>query len=406
MINNINKFGVKQRCMEGGQKLMDLLLTALHFERDMNFYIFENEMIFLGIINRKVLLERNIRLDKDTDIRLKDICVQNEPGIVRWPKDKYLMKMLNDAFMDSPIDEVVIVSEETGQMEGIINRREFFNEALLAAPEDDEEMLCHREFSHFYKPYNNGLSRYAYNVNSQHGEDGILKAVFDKIGTTSKYAVEFGGWDGIYLSNIRELIVGKGFSGLFIEGDKKRAEELRNNYKDYPQVVCVEAYVGFRTNTLDSILHDSNAPEQIDILSIDIDGYDYHVWDAVQDYRPRVVIIEYNPSIPNDIMVVNPHMENVFTGSSAAALVELGRRKGYSLIAVTQTNLLFIVNEEYDKLEIWDNELSVLRPVDRLGDGKYFQTYDKKIVFTGHNSYIWSGEPFEDGDNRFYFSNI
>ena len=406
MINNINKFGVKQRCMEGGQKLMDLLLTALHFERDMNFYIFENEMIFLGIINRKVLLERNIRLDKDTDIRLKDICVQNEPGIVRWPKDKYLMKMLNDAFMDSPIDEAVIVSEETGQMEGIINRREFFNEALLAAPEDDEEMLCHREFSPFYKPYNNGLSRYAYNVNSQHGEDGILKAVFDKIGTTSKYAVEFGGWDGIYLSNIRELIVGKGFSGLFIEGDKKRAEELRNNYKDYPQVVCVEAYVGFRTNTLDSILHDSNAPEQIDILSIDIDGYDYHVWDAVQDYRPRVVIIEYNPSIPNDIMVVNPHMENVFTGSSAAALVELGRRKGYSLIAVTQTNLLFIVNEEYDKLEIWDNELSVLRPVDRLGDGKYFQTYDKKIVFTGHNSYIWSGEPFEDGDNRFYFSNI
>ena len=144
MINNINKFGVKQRCMEGGQKLMDLLLTALHFERDMNFYIFENEMIFLGIINRKVLLERNIRLDKDTDIRLKDICVQNEPGIVRWPKDKYLMKMLNDAFMDSPIDEAVIVSEETGQMEGIINRREFFNEALLAAPEDDEEMLCHR----------------------------------------------------------------------------------------------------------------------------------------------------------------------------------------------------------------------------------------------------------------------
>ena len=175
MINNINKFGVKQRCMEGEQKLMDLLLMALHFERDMNFYIFENEMIFLGIINRKVLLERNIRLDKDTDIRLKDICVQNEPGIVRWPKDKYLMKMLNDAFMDSPIDEAVIVSEETGQMEGIINRREFFNEALLAAPEDDEEMLCHREFSHFYKPYNNGLSRYAYNVNSQHGEDGILK---------------------------------------------------------------------------------------------------------------------------------------------------------------------------------------------------------------------------------------
>ena len=95
---------------------------------------------------------------------------------------------------------------------------------------------------------------------------------------------------------------------------------------------------------------------QIDVLSIDIDGYDYHVWDAVQDYRPRIVIIEYNPSIPNDIIAINPHREDIFTGSSAAALVELGRKKGYSLIAVTQTNLLFVVNEEYDKLEIWDNE--------------------------------------------------
>lgn len=86
--------------------------------------------------------------------------------------------------------------------------------------------------------------------------------------------------------------------------------------------------------------------------------------------------------------------------------MELGRRKGYSLIAVTQTNLLFIVNEEYDKLEIWDNELSELRSVDRLSDGRYFQTYDKKIVLTGHNAYIWSGEAFEGGENKYYFSNI
>ena len=219
-------------------------------------------------------------------------------------------------------------------------------------------------------------------------------------------SVEFGGWDGIYLSNIRELIVRRGFAGLFIEGDRERAEKLRSNYADYPRVACVEAFVGFRTNTLDSILRDNHAPEQIDVLSIDIDGYDYHVWDALQDYRPRIVIIEYNPSIPNDIVVINPHKEDIFTGSSAAALVELGRRKGYSLIAVTQTNLLFIVNEEYDKLEIWDNELSELRSVDRLSDGRYFQTYDKKIVLTGHNAYIWSGEAFEGGENKYYFSNI
>ena len=99
--------------------------------------------------------------------------------------------------MDHPIEEAVIVDEKIGRMTGIINRREFFNEALLPTPENDEEMICYREFSHYYDTCRRGLNQYAYNVNSQHGEDGILKAIFDKIGTTSKYAVEFGGWDGI-----------------------------------------------------------------------------------------------------------------------------------------------------------------------------------------------------------------
>lgn len=369
MINNIQKFGVRQRCMEGDQSLWDLMVTALHYKRDMNFYIYENDWHFLGTINRQVLLKHNID-NEDRNLRLRDICVQDWEGIVRWTEDKQLVKLLNDAFMDHPIEEAVIVDEKTGRMTGIINRREFFNEVLLPTAENDEEMICYREFSHYYDTCRRGLDRYAYNVNSQHGEDGILKAIFDKIGTTSEYAVEFGGWDGIYLSNIRELIVRRGFAGLFIEGDRERAEKLRSNYADYPRVACVEA------------------------------------WDALQDYRPRIVIIEYNPSIPNDIVVINPHKEDIFTGSSAAALVELGRRKGYSLIAVTQTNLLFIVNEEYDKLEIWDNELSELRSVDRLSDGRYFQTYDKKIVLTGHNAYIWSGEAFEGGENKYYFSNI
>ena len=238
-----------------------------------------------------MLLKHNID-NEDRNLRLRDICVQDWEGIVRWTEDKQLVKLLNDAFMDHPIEEAVIVDEKTGRMTGIINRREFFNEVLLPTAENDEEMICYREFSHYYDTCRRGLDRYAYNVNSQHGEDGILKAIFDKIGTTSEYAVEFGGWDGIYVSNIRELIVRRGFAGLFIEGDRERAEKLRSNYADYPRVACVEAFVGFRTNTLDSILHDNHAPEQIDVLSIDIDGYDYHVWDALQDYRPRIVIIE------------------------------------------------------------------------------------------------------------------
>lgn len=407
MVNRMEKFGVRQRCMEGEKQLIDLFLVSLHYEREVNFYIYEDDFKFLGVIDRKILLSKKTELSTDKEVRLKDICKRDMPSVILWSEGEDLVKELYDTFMGFQMEEAVVVDRENGVMVGIIDRREFLNEVMSVTPENDGEMLCYREFSHFYKLCRDNLNRYARNVNSQHGEDGILKAVFDRIGTTSKYAVEFGGWDGIYLSNIRELIVNGGFGGLFIEGDEERAEQLKNNYKDYPGVSCIEAYVGFRENTLDSILHANHAPEQIDLLSIDIDGYDYHVWDAVKDYRPRVVIIEYNPSVPNDIVMINPHVENIFTGSSAAALVELGRKKGYSLIAVTQTNLLFVVDEEYDKLEIWDNDLSILRPANRLSDGRYFQTYNKKIVFTGYNSYIWGkGEPFDKEGIELLFSNV
>lgn len=134
-----------------------------------------------------------------------------------------------------------------------------------------------------------------------------------------------------------------------------------------------------------------NAPEQIDLISIDIDGYDYHVWDSLKEYRPRVIIIEYNPSIPNDMVVVNPRSETAFCGSSAAAFVELGRRKGYSLAVVTTTNLIFVAEEEYDKLEIWDNSLDVLREKNILMDGRFFQTYRKEVILAGYTQYIWEG---------------
>ena len=168
MINNMKKFGVRQRCMDGNRMLIDLLMTSLHYERDLNFYICEEDGHFLGIINRKILLKQDI-----------------EEG-------KYLPKMLNDMFMDYPVEEAVIVDEKTGHIAGIVNRREFFNEMLTITPENDEEMVCYREFGHFYKPCGNVLNQYAHNINSQHGEDGILKAIFDKIGTTSKYVWRLG----------------------------------------------------------------------------------------------------------------------------------------------------------------------------------------------------------------------
>ena len=84
MINNMKKFGVRQRCMDGNRMLIDLLMTSLHYERDLNFYICEEDGHFLGIINRKILLKQDIDVEKGKSLKLKDVCVQTAEGIVRW----------------------------------------------------------------------------------------------------------------------------------------------------------------------------------------------------------------------------------------------------------------------------------------------------------------------------------
>lgn len=406
-MNSINKFGVRQRCVSGHKSVADLLLLGLHYGGNENYYIYEDDFKFLGVTNKKIIMALDLDGRDCGNILLKDICIKNIPEIIYWSGEE-LAVLVDKAFHNAEVDEVVVVSAEDGRIAGIINANDFYNEMIDISFESEEELICYRKLSHKYRRRTEGLNAYAHNINSQHGEDGILKAIFERIGTTTKYAVEFGGWDGIYLSNIRDLIVSDGFGGLFIEGEKDRADNLMKNYADYPNVRCEAAFVGFRgDNTLDKILARNNAPEMIDLLSIDIDGYDYHVWDALKNYKPRVVIIEYNPSIPNDMMVINPYDENIFMGSSATAIVELGRKKGYSLVAVTQTNLLFVIDEEFDKLEIWDNSLETLRPIDRLGDGKYFQTYNGQIVFTGYNHYIWKkGKPFEGSELNIVFKDI
>lgn len=95
-------------------------------------------------------------------------------------------------------------------------------------------------------------------------------------------------------------------------------------------------------STLDRVLQRTELPLEFDVLSIDIDGCDYWVFDSLKTYSPRVVVIEFNPSIPNSVSYVQDPDFAVKRGSSARTIAELGRRKGFGLDAVTDCNLIFI----------------------------------------------------------------
>jgi len=182
------------------------------------------------------------------------------------------------------------------------------------------------------------LERYASNTVSQNGEDGILAEIFKRIKPRSELCVEFGAWDGKHFSNTWALWHDAGWSAILIEGDHDKFLQLQLAIDKFPSVKGINAYVTSEgVNSLDSLLGDAGVGvDAIDLLSIDIDGDDYHVWDALTLFRPRVVIIEYNPTIPPEIDIVQRRGE--YFGASAAALTRLARSKGYELAACTRTN--------------------------------------------------------------------
>jgi hypothetical protein len=227
---------------------------------------------------------------------------------------------------------------------------------------------------------NNKLSVHAKNIHSQHGEDGIIEMIFELIGTTSRVCIEFGAWDGFHLSNTANLWM-HGWKGVLIEGVTSRYEELKQNVKDY-DCLCLNAFVTRAgLNSLDAIATRSGIGPDVDLLSIDIDGDDYYIFESLEWLRPRVIICEYNPTIPAEIDLCAEY--GSYFGSSVAALSRLAKTKSYSLVAITETNCIFVQDALVPALANYEMRL------DRIKS-------DKQLVYLITNyagDYVVSGCP-------------
>ena len=96
--------------------------------------------------------------------------------------------------------------------------------------------------------------------------------------------------------------------------------------QDNDKVICVNKFVGFdETDSLDTILRQTDIPSDFDVLSVDIDGNDYHVWDAARQYKPKIVVIEFNPTIPSSVEFVQPRDFGVTQGSSILSITKLAK---------------------------------------------------------------------------------
>ena len=229
------------------------------------------------------------------------------------------------------------------------------------------------------------------NVYSQCGEDGIIEKILEILPDNDNWCVEFGAWDGLFLSNARNLIENKKYSSVLIEADKKKFRDLQMNYVKYNNVITINKLVGLtEKDNLDIILNTTRVPIDFDFLSIDIDGNDYHVWEVVSKYRPKLVVIEFNPTVPTHIRFVQPASQSVNQGASLLSLVELGKKKDYELVAVLPFNAFFVKKEFFPLFNIISNSPEALR--DDCSFVTYlFSGFDGKIFLHGSCMLPWHG---------------
>ncbi len=201
-----------------------------------------------------------------------------------------------------------------------------------------------------------------FRVFSQWGEDGIIQYLIRKIPIDRKLFVEFGV-ENYLESNTRFLLTNNYWSGVVIDGSAGNVEFIKRDPIYWASNLKAE-HVFLTRENINSALARAGVHGDIGLLSIDIDGNDYWVWEAIDSISPRIVVCEYNShfgphaevSTRYDAEFVRDriHHSKVYYGASISALNKLGESKGYSLVASNSAgnNIFFARNDVRGSLPV------------------------------------------------------
>jgi hypothetical protein len=194
-----------------------------------------------------------------------------------------------------------------------------------------------------------------FRVFSQWGEDGILQHLLRHLPASKKIFVEFGV-ENYTESNTRFLLMNKNWAGLVIDGSPENIAFIKSDEIYWRYNLKAECSFITREN-INDLIRRNGIRGDIGLLSIDIDGNDYWVWEAIDVISPSIVVIEYNArfgperavTVPYDPAFVRSvkHPSNIYYGASLAGLCVLAKRKGYSFVGSNSAgNNAFFVKKE------------------------------------------------------------
>jgi len=201
-----------------------------------------------------------------------------------------------------------------------------------------------------------------FKVFSQWGEDGIIQYLIHNIVIENDMFVEFGV-ENYLESNTRFLLMNNNWSGLVIDGDPAHVSFIKSDAIYWCHALTADCAFITKDN-INGLLQRNGASGDIGLLSVDIDGNDYWVWDAINIVSPRIVVCEYNSLWGNELSVTTPydeafsrtraHYSNLYFGASITALTNLADAKGYSLVGsnMAGNNLFFVRNDLLGDIEV------------------------------------------------------
>ena len=202
---------------------------------------------------------------------------------------------------------------------------------------------------------NKSISDNEFRAFSQWGEDGIIQYLLRNVEISSKIFVEFGV-QNYTESNTRFLLINNNWSGLVIDGSSENIVYIKNDplYWQY-NIKAVDSFI--TTDNINQIFLDNGIQGEIGLLSIDIDGNDYWVWQAIDSINPAIVVSEYNFRFGASKAVTVPyyasfvrtqaHHSNIYYGASLKALCLLANKKGYAFIGCNSAgNNAFFVRKD------------------------------------------------------------
>jgi len=255
-----------------------------------------------------------------------------------------------------------------------------------------------------------GLIQFATDITSQNGEDGIIHKIFsdvllplendDEGNTRVRYCVDVGAWDGKHLSNTFSLLnpqsPSRSWKGVLIEADPDRFRALQTLHEPSGNI-CINTMVSSDPTSKDSLasILKRQAPElpvDFDFLCIDVDGSDYWLLHEMfeKKYKPKVVCIESNPTMPNDLIYIPARNDTTRHGCSLSALVELAEENGYVLIETTIYNAFFVpkyLYHKYFEAHVPDTSIEALHET-TMGTELY-QLYDGTLKLWGCKKLLW-----------------